>query len=89
MHLSPALDGYDHVLLDLDGCVWVGDEPTPRAVEAVLALRAAGRGLAFVTNDGRHAEEDVVRKLWRRIKHRPYGRLSCQAFFPQALKVSM
>jgi HAD superfamily hydrolase (TIGR01450 family) len=63
--LSPALDGYDHVLLDLDGCVWVGDRPTARAVEAVAALRAAGKGLAFVTNDGRHGEEEVVRKLWR------------------------
>ena len=63
--LSPALAAYDHVLLDLDGCVWLGDEPTPRAVEAVTALRAARKGVAFVTNDGRHGEEDVVRKLWR------------------------
>jgi glycerol 3-phosphatase-2 len=53
------------VLLDLDGCLWVGDEPTPRAVEAVAALRAAGKGLAFVTNDGRSADDDHVRKLWR------------------------
>jgi len=63
--LSPALAGYDHVLLDLDGCVWVGEHATPGAVEAVSALRQAGKGVAFVTNDGRHGEEDVVRKLWR------------------------
>jgi glycerol-1-phosphatase len=63
--LSPLVRRYDHVLLDLDGCVWVGDEPTPRAVEAVAALREAGKGLAFVTNDARHAGEDFVRKLWR------------------------
>jgi glycerol 3-phosphatase-2 len=63
--LSPALAGYDHILLDLDGCVWVGDRPTPRAVEAVSALRAAGKSVAFVTNDGRHGEDEVVRKLWR------------------------
>ncbi len=56
---------YDQVLLDLDGCVWVGDEPTPRAVEAVGALRTAGKGVAFVTNDARHSGEDFVRKLWR------------------------
>jgi glycerol-1-phosphatase len=62
--LSHLLAGYDHVLLDLDGCVWVGDDPTPRAVEAVDALRAAGKGIAFVTNDGRHTVEDFVRKLW-------------------------
>ena len=57
--------GYDHVLLDLDGCVWVGDEPTRGAVEAVGALRAAGKGLTFVTNDARFGGEDFVRKLWR------------------------
>lgn len=63
--LSPLLSRYDHMLLDLDGCVWVGDEPTPGAVEAVAALREGGKGLAFITNDGRHATEDFVRKLWR------------------------
>jgi glycerol 3-phosphatase-2 len=62
---ASALSAYDHVLLDLDGVVWVGDEPTPRAPEAVGALRAAGKGIAFVTNDGRHSEDDFVRKLWR------------------------
>jgi glycerol-1-phosphatase len=62
--LSQLLSRYDHVLLDLDGCVWVGDDATPRAVEAVETLRAAGKGVGFVTNDGRHATEDFVRKLW-------------------------
>jgi glycerol 3-phosphatase-2 len=62
--LSHRIAAYDHVLLDLDGCVWVGDDATPRAVEAVDALRAAGKGVAFVTNDGRHSVEDFVRKLW-------------------------
>ena len=63
--LAPLPAGYDHVLLDLDGCVWVGDEPTPGAVEAITALRAAAKDVAFVTNDARHAGEDYVRKLWR------------------------
>jgi glycerol-1-phosphatase len=45
--------------------VWVGDEPTPRAVEAVTALREAGKHVAFVTNDPRHAGEDFVERLWR------------------------
>ena len=64
MPLSHRIAAYDHVLLDLDGCVWVGDDATPRAVEAVDALRTAGKGIAFVTNDGRHSVEDFVRKLW-------------------------
>jgi glycerol-1-phosphatase len=62
--LSPLLNGYDQLILDLDGCVWVGDRPTPGAVEAIEALRAAGKRLAFVTNDPRHSGEDYVRKLW-------------------------
>jgi HAD superfamily hydrolase (TIGR01450 family) len=62
--LAPLLARYDHVLLDLDGCVWVGDEAVPGAADAVSALRAAGKSVAFVTNDGRHAGEDYVRKLW-------------------------
>ena len=64
MPVSCTLARYDHVLLDLDGCVWVGDAATEGAVAAVAALREAGKGLAFVTNDARHAGEDFVRKLW-------------------------
>jgi HAD superfamily hydrolase (TIGR01450 family) len=63
--LSPVLRRYDHVLLDLDGCVWIGDEPCPGAVEALAALREAGRSVRFLTNDVRHAPEEFVRKLWR------------------------
>jgi len=65
VQVSSLVARYDHVLLDLDGCVWVGDEPTEGAIEAVAALRAAGKGLAFVTNDARVGGEDFVRKLWR------------------------
>ncbi len=64
MALSPLLRGYDHVLLDLDGCVWIGGEPTPRAPEAIMALRADGKRIAFVTNDSRYGLEDFVRRLW-------------------------
>ncbi len=56
---------YDQVLIDLDGCLWVGDEPTDRAQEAVAALREAGKAVAFLTNDVRHTPEEFVRKLWR------------------------
>jgi glycerol-1-phosphatase len=64
MPLSPLLARYDHVLLDLDGCVWVGDECTPRAPEALAELRAAGKAVAFLTNDSRRSPEEYVRKLW-------------------------
>jgi glycerol-1-phosphatase len=64
MALSYLLKRYDHVLLDLDGTVWVSDQCTPGAAEAIAALRAGGKSLAFLTNDSRHAPEDYVRKLW-------------------------
>jgi glycerol 3-phosphatase-2 len=64
MPLSPLLGGYDNVILDLDGCVWVGDTATPEAPEAVAELRAAGKQVAFLTNDARRSPEEYVRKLW-------------------------
>jgi HAD superfamily hydrolase (TIGR01450 family) len=63
--LSSLARGYDQFILDLDGCVWVGDRPTPGAVEAIAALREAGKRVAFATNDPRSATEDYVTRLWR------------------------
>ncbi len=65
MTLSPFARAYDVLLLDLDGCVWVGDEPTHRAPEALAAWRADGRAIAFVTNNALVAPEEHVTKLWR------------------------
>ncbi|HWT94120.1 MAG TPA: HAD-IIA family hydrolase [Solirubrobacteraceae bacterium] len=65
MPITPLVASYDVFLIDFDGCVWVGDDLTPRAADALAELRAAGKALAFVTNDGRHNEEAFVRKLWR------------------------
>jgi HAD superfamily hydrolase (TIGR01450 family) len=65
MALASLLDRYDHVLLDLDGCVWVGERPTPGAAEALAELRAGGKFPAFLTNDPRRSPEEYVRKLWK------------------------
>jgi HAD superfamily hydrolase (TIGR01450 family) len=62
--LSLLAASYDHLLLDLDGCVWVGDSPTPGAVEAVAEIRKAEKGLAFLTNDVWRTAEELVQKLW-------------------------
>jgi glycerol-1-phosphatase len=64
MPLSPLLDKYDHVVLDLDGCVWVGNTCTRGAPDAVAGLRAAGKSIVFLTNDTRRSPEEYVRKLW-------------------------
>jgi HAD superfamily hydrolase (TIGR01450 family) len=63
--LPPALSPYAGVLLDLDGTLWVGEEPCERAPAAVTALREAGLAVRFLTNDVRHSPEEFVRKLWR------------------------
>ncbi len=65
MPLSPLAGRYEQFILDLDGCVWIGDEPTPGAPEAIEALREAGRRVAFATNDPRGPTEDYVTRLWR------------------------
>jgi HAD superfamily hydrolase (TIGR01450 family) len=63
--LSPIARAYDHLLIDLDGCLWVGDELTEGAADALAALRDAGKGIVFLTNNVRHSSEEFVRKLWR------------------------
>ena len=65
MPLSPLIDRYDQILLDLDGCVWIDDNCVPGAPEALAELRAAGKAIAFLTNDARRSPEEYVRKLWR------------------------
>ena len=65
MPLTPIAQRYDRFILDLDGCVWIGDEPTPRAVEALDALREAGKPVIYATNDPRSATEDYVARLWK------------------------
>lgn len=44
-------DDFDGLLIDLDGVVWIGREPVPGSVEALTALLAAGKRIAFVTNN--------------------------------------
>jgi glycerol 3-phosphatase-2 len=63
--LSAIARRYDHFLVDLDGCLWVGDEPTDRATEALAAMREASKRIVFMTNDAQHSPEEFVRKLWR------------------------
>jgi HAD superfamily hydrolase (TIGR01450 family) len=63
--LTPAITRYDHVLLDLDGCLWVGEDPVDGATAAVAALREAGKGIGYLSGALHYAPEELVRKLWR------------------------
>lgn len=51
--------------LDLDGVIWLGDQPIPGAAEAVARLRAAGETVAFVTNNSSVPVGEVEAKLGR------------------------
>ena len=64
MPLSPLVDRYEQLIIDLDGCVWIGEEAVDGSVEAVERLRGGGKRIAFATNNSRRSGEDYVRKLW-------------------------
>jgi HAD superfamily hydrolase (TIGR01450 family) len=64
MAISPLVDRYEQLIVDLDGCVWVGDQPIDGSVEAIDRLRQAGKRVAFATNNSRRSGEDYVQKLW-------------------------
>jgi arabinose operon protein AraL len=52
-------------LFDLDGTVYLGDVLVPGARETILALRTAGRRVAFLSNKPLQAREEYARKLTR------------------------
>ena len=53
------------VVLDLDGVVWLGDEPLPGAAGAVERFRAAGLDVGFMTNNSSLPVAGYVEKLAR------------------------
>lgn len=57
------LDAYDLLILDLDGVLYLIEEPISAAVKAVGRLRAQGRRLAYVTNNASRRSDDVARLL--------------------------
>jgi len=51
--------------VDLDGTLYIGEDPLPGATETVALLRDAGARLVFVTNNPLRLPADYVRKLRR------------------------
>ena len=56
-------DLFDAFLLDLDGVVYLGNEPLPRARKSLERLRETGKVLRFLTNDPRPTWDEVARRL--------------------------
>lgn len=65
MRPAPRLQGIRALLIDLDGVLYVGEEPVAGAVAAVAELRAAGIRLRFVTNTTARSRRATLEKLAR------------------------
>jgi HAD superfamily hydrolase (TIGR01450 family) len=57
------VERYDVFLLDLDGVVYIGEQPLPGAVEALARLRRSGKTVRFLTNDPRPTRAELVERL--------------------------
>ena len=51
--------------LDLDGVIWLGEEPIPGSAEAVARLRATGEDVVFCTNNSSRPVAEVEAELAR------------------------
>ena len=63
--LPVMMAGIRAVLLDLDGVLYVEDEPVPRARETVSAFRTAGLAVRFVTNTTVLPRRRILERLQR------------------------
>ena len=52
-------------LLDLDGVVWLSDDPIPGAAEAIAHLRRRGQRVVFLTNNSSATVAEYLTKLGR------------------------
>ena len=59
------LDAVSALLIDLDGVLYVEDEPVEGAVDAVRRLREGGFALRFVTNTTAYSRDRTLAKLSR------------------------
>ena len=61
--MTPADEATFGVLLDIDGVLYVGDEPIVGAHEALTQLREQSAGVRLVTNTTSRSRRDVVEHL--------------------------
>jgi glycerol 3-phosphatase-2 len=60
---GPLLELHDLLLLDLDGVLYVGDQPVAGAESALREVRERGVGVAFVTNNAARTPDSVAEQL--------------------------
>ena len=59
------INGIELFLLDMDGTLYLGDEPLPGAPDAVMRIRLAHKKVCFLTNNSSKSRTDYVEKLNR------------------------
>lgn len=62
-NLDARLPDIDHFVFDLDGTLYVGNEPVPGASQAIAKLRARGKQVYFVSNNSSKNKQDYVTSL--------------------------
>ncbi|HEX5542106.1 MAG TPA: HAD-IIA family hydrolase [Micromonospora sp.] len=63
MAVHRLIDAYDLVVFDLDGVVYLIDRPIVGAVPAINRLHAAGKRLAYATNNASRRADEVAELL--------------------------
>jgi 4-nitrophenyl phosphatase len=58
-----SLNTIKHLLIDMDGVLWRGDQPVPGLTEFFATLRAEQIGFSFMTNNATKTRADYVEKL--------------------------
>jgi ribonucleotide monophosphatase NagD (HAD superfamily) len=62
--VPPALSSGPYpIICDLDGVIWLADDPIPGSAAAVARLRAAGHRVVFVTNFSYGLPSEIEEKL--------------------------
>ncbi len=58
-----TLDAYDAFLLDMDGVIYLNQEPIPEAVRFIGRLRDAGKEVLFLTNNSKFTRLEYRNRL--------------------------
>lgn len=58
-----ALTHLDHLVLDCDGTVYVGERPVPGTADVVSAARGRGLGILFVSNDPTNSAAGLAARI--------------------------
>ena len=61
--MARLVDGYDSLLLDLDGVVYLGSQAVSHAIESINAAQRQGLKIGYVTNNASRKPETIASQL--------------------------